>query len=125
MPDPDEDTGHINEPADTADPDAHQDDGAVDAGTTPQPGEREAALLGRLREALLATDPAVDPELVDGSSLEALDTSFARAQAAAERARDAAIANSGPRIPAGAPGRTRPAPATPFEKIRSGLGEGS
>lgn len=77
--------------------------------------------LARLRDALIASEPMVAPELVQAGSVAELERTFAAAKAAAQRARDMTIAASAPRISSGAPGRTQYTPATPFEKIRTGL----
>ena len=83
--------------------------------------ENEQELLQRLREALLASDPEVDPDLVTGDSLAELEESFAKAKAVASRLRDVILPQGATRVPAGAPGRVRIAPSTPFQKIREGL----
>lgn len=82
--------------------------------------ETEQQLLARYREALLAGDTGVDPSLVAGDTLAAIDESFARAVEVADRARG----SLGPglqRVSPGAPGRRKTGPTTPFEKIRDGL----
>jgi hypothetical protein len=79
------------------------------------------AALGRLRELLLAADPAVDPALVSGDSVEALEESFVAARAMVARVRDAVRREQAAAIPVGAPGRTATMPASPLEKIRAGL----
>lgn len=81
-----------------------------------------AAALARLREALIASDPAIDPAMVAGDSLEEIEGSFAAARAMAERIREAVRREQATGIPAGSGGRAGALPATPFEKIRSGLG---
>lgn len=83
--------------------------------------ESEQALLTRLRENLIASDPLVDPELVQGSSIVELEESFARAQAIAERLKGIVLQQGVTRVPAGAPGRTRRPVLSAFEKIREGL----
>ncbi|MCS7294020.1 MAG: hypothetical protein RMK15_07535 [Chloroflexota bacterium] len=80
---------------------------------------RERRILARLREALVALEPGVPPELIRGETLEEIEASFEAARALAERARAAAA--QALRLPAGAPPRTAPAAASPFEKIRAGL----
>lgn len=82
--------------------------------------ERSAA-IGRLREALLATDPAIDPELVRGDSVEELETSFAAARALVARVREAVRLEQAAAIPAGSATRETARPASAFEKIRKGL----
>lgn len=85
----------------------------------PNAAGREA--LARLRDLLLSTDPAVEPALVSGETVEALEASFAAARAVVARVREAVRHEQAAIIPVGAPGRTPTAPATPLEKIRSGL----
>ena len=79
------------------------------------------ALAGRLRESFLASDPALDPEMVQGETLEELEASFASAQAVVAKVREAVRREQVQRVPIGAPGRTRTGPASPLEKIRLGL----
>jgi hypothetical protein len=85
-----------------------------------QSGAERAALM-RLREALLATEPTIDPELVRGDTLDELDASFKAARAAVARVREAIRMEQAAMIPAGAPGRAVPGPATALEKIKAGL----
>jgi len=85
------------------------------------PVDEELAALERLRETLIAAEPLVAPGLVRAGSIVELEQSFAAAKAAALHTRDLALAEAAPRISTGAPGRTLPAPATAFEKIRTGL----
>lgn len=97
-----------------------------------QLAEREAALAealernrdaaARLREALLAGEPALDPALVSGDSVAEVEASFAAARALLERVREGVRREQAANIPAGAPGRSRGAGAmSAFEKIRAGL----
>ncbi|MCA9821937.1 MAG: hypothetical protein KC482_11430 [Dehalococcoidia bacterium] len=82
--------------------------------------ESERELLARYREVLLASDTGVDPALVEGETLAAIDESFLRARETADLARG----SLGPglqRVSPGAPGRRKLGPTTPFEKIREGL----
>jgi molybdopterin converting factor small subunit len=79
-------------------------------------------LLARLREALLASEPGIEPGLVAGDTLEELEASFAAARELLQRMRDAVRQESAAAVPAGAPGRHVASPASPFEKIRAGLG---
>jgi len=85
--------------------------------------ERETTrrLVARVREALLASDPDVAPELVTGDTLEEVEASFARAQAIAQRVRERVAREAPLAVPAGAPGRVVHSPATPLDKIRAGL----
>ncbi len=86
--------------------------------------EREAAermALARLREALLASEPALDPGLVGGETLEQIESSFAAATAMAARLREALRREGAAQIPAGAGSRSPAGPRSPFEKIRAGL----
>ena len=80
------------------------------------------ATLERLREALIASEPAIDADMVTGETLEEIEAGFAAAQAMLTRVREAIRREHAAAIPAGAPGRTLPTPVTPLEKIRSGLG---
>ncbi|MCC7365875.1 MAG: hypothetical protein IT303_16035 [Dehalococcoidia bacterium] len=82
--------------------------------------ETNRQLLDRLRTALLASDPLVEPELVRGISVGDLETSFAAAQAAVQRVRQAVLRDVS--VPAGSPARTTARPSSPLEKIRAGLG---
>lgn len=84
--------------------------------------EREVRgeLLERVRAALLASDPDVEPGLVAGETLEEIETSFAAAREFVARVRQRVEARAAV-IPAGAPGRTPPGATTAFEKIRAGL----
>ena len=84
--------------------------------------EANRAILDRVRSALLASEPAVLPELVTGDTLEEVEASFAAALAMVHRVRDAATREQSTPVPAGAPGRTPPQSRSSFEKIRSGLG---
>lgn len=79
------------------------------------------ALAGRLRESFLASDPALDPEMVQGETLDELEASFASAQAVVAKVREAVRREQVQRVPIGAPGRTRSGPSSPLEKIRLGL----
>ena len=81
---------------------------------------RQQALLARLRDAILASDPALPSGLVHGATLEELEANTALARAAVTRIR-AALAAEAPAVPAGAPGRAAPVAASPWEKIRAGI----
>lgn len=94
--------------------------------------ERDAALeqalasnqsaAARLREVLLASEPALDPALVVGETVADVETSFAAARAMLERLREGVRQEQALRVPAGAPPRGRGSGAmTAFEKIRAGL----
>jgi hypothetical protein len=84
--------------------------------------EAERGLLERYRLALLASEPAIPPEMVGGETAEAIEASFAAAKALAGRLREGIAAEAARQVPAGAPGRARGAPLSAFEKIRQGLG---
>lgn len=75
----------------------------------------------RLREALLAREPALDPSMVTGATVEEVEASFAAATGVLARLRETVTRETAHRVPAGAPGRARFVPRTPFEKIREGL----
>lgn len=81
-----------------------------------------AALLGRLRVALAETIAGLDAEAISGESLAEVEASFAAAKAVEEALRRAVARERTAAIPPGAPGRAGYLPATPFEKIRAGLG---
>jgi hypothetical protein len=94
--------------------------------------EREAALAeaieqnrlaaNRLREVLLAHEPALDPELVHGETVAEVEASFDSAVSLLGRLRERLRHEQAPRVPAGAPPRgSGNAALTPFEKIREGL----
>ncbi len=85
--------------------------------------ERETSrrLVARVREALLASDPDVAPELVQGETLEEIEESFAQAQAVVRRVRERVARETPFAAPAGAPGRLVHTPATALDKIRAGL----
>ena len=94
-------------------------------------GEHAAALQAQLTEALeryrvllLARDPDVPAELVEGGTIAELDASFGRAAELVERLRrQAAERAAGERVPAGAPARrgADPAGLTAQQKILLGL----
>ncbi len=81
-----------------------------------------------LREALLAAHDDLSRDDLSGATPEEVRDRYLasrqrlaeEAEAAAE-AREAELMAAGSRVPAGAPGRFAPAPATAFEKIREGL----
>lgn len=80
-----------------------------------------AAALDRLRAAYLAAEPALQPAMLAGDTLEELEANHAAALAALAAVR-AAVAREAAMAPAGgAPGRVAVSPATAIEKIRDGL----
>ncbi len=86
--------------------------------------DENRALAVRLREALLASDASIAPELVSGTTVVEIEASFAAARAIAARVRDSIrqeLASSP--IPAGAPGRSIGGPANARDKIRAGLSQ--
>lgn len=83
--------------------------------------EAERAAVDRLRQALLASEPAIEPSMVTGATLAEVEASFAAAQAVVARLREVVTKETAGRIPPGAPGRARSTARTPFEKIREGL----
>ncbi len=83
----------------------------------------ERAAVERLRAALLASEPALEPEMVSGETLAEVEASFAAATGLLARLRERAAAESATRVPPGAPGRQASRPRTAFEKIREGLGK--
>ena len=82
--------------------------------------EAERAAVDRLRQALLASEPAIEPSMVAGTTLAEVEASFAAAQAVVARLREIVTKETVGRIPPGAPGRARSTARTPFEKIREG-----
>jgi hypothetical protein len=85
--------------------------------------DEQRAAIARLREALLATEPAIDPELVSGGSAAELEESFEAARALVARVREALRLELAAAIPGGSSTREAQRPATAFDKIRAGLGE--
>lgn len=83
--------------------------------------EAERAAVERLRQALLASEPAIEPSMVTGITVAEIEASFAAAQAVVARLREIVTKETAGRIPPGAPGRARSTARTPFEKIREGL----
>lgn len=76
----------------------------------------------RVRELLLASEPAIDPALVVGATAAEVEASFAAAKEMLERVRESVRKEQAMHIPAGAPGRSGAASAmSAFEKIRAGL----
>lgn len=94
-------------------------------GAPPEPSaDRDpayAAVLDRLRAAYLAAEPALQPAMLSGETLEELEASHTAALATLAAVR-AAVAREAATAPAGgAPGRIVATPATAIEKIRDGL----
>ncbi len=75
----------------------------------------------RLKAALVATNPAIDPALLTGQTADEVEASFAIATALVERVREQLRRESAASIPAGAPARGHTTPRTAIEKIREGL----
>lgn len=87
---------------------------------TAREGSRAAA--ERVRELLLASEPALDPALVTGETVAEVETSFGAAKALLERVREGVRKEQAVHVPAGAPGRSGGSSAmSAFEKIRAGL----
>ena len=82
--------------------------------------ETNRALIDRLRDALCATEPAINASMIRGETLEEVEASFADARSLVERVRKQVAAEAVVVSP-GAPGRQRQVLASPFEKIRAGL----
>ena len=83
--------------------------------------------LERYRASLLASNPDVPLDMVDGTSIAALDESFNTASALVERLRRQVEERSAKeRVPAGAPTRRSLdiSALTPQQKIRLGLSQG-
>lgn len=85
----------------------------------------ERAAVDRLRQALLASEPTLEPGMVGGETLAEVEASFALATALLAKLRERAALEAATRVPAGAPGRLGPRPKTAFEKIRDGLSRAS
>ncbi len=83
--------------------------------------EANRLLLERLRAALLASEPAIDPAMVTGDTADEIEASFAAARDLVRRLRDAVQREAAAAVPPGAPGRTPPQPRSAFAKIRAGL----
>lgn len=77
--------------------------------------------LDALRSALLASEPAISPEMVGGATLDEVQASFAAAREQVERLREAVRREQMVAVPAGAPGRAPEPGGSPFDKIRRGL----
>ena len=80
--------------------------------------------LGQYRNALLSASPEVPPELVQGDTAEAVESSLAQAQQVVARIRQQMEAKlAGERVPPGAPLRSAPdaSSLSPTEKILYGL----
>ncbi len=109
-----------------ADPDAAAGETPL---ASPNAGLRaeNLALATRLREALLATDAAIAPELVTGETVAEIEASYAAAKAIADRVRESVRRESlaGGIVPAGAPGRSAARPLNARDKIRAGLSRSS
>jgi hypothetical protein len=103
-------------PEDAADPLEEQLQFDIEAVTA-----ANADLLERLRLALLASDPAIDPALVSGATAEQVEASSAAAQRTVAAIREAVRREQQARIPAGAPARATTGPRTAYDKIRAGL----
>lgn len=85
--------------------------------------EANRLLLERLRAALLANEPLIDPAMLRGETAEEMEASFAAARELVARIREAVRKESAPAVPAGAPGRASLRPRGAFAKIRAGLEE--
>ncbi len=78
----------------------------------------EPELAGLLRETLLAAHDDLTADDLPGESVAEVREGYVPAR---ERLAGEAKEAKGPQVPAGAPGRFAPAPASAFEKIREGL----
>jgi len=97
----------------------HERDGEI-----AQLRSRLAIGAAKYRQAMLASAPEVPEELVQGESIEEVETSLARAKGIVERIRGQLEARMvSERVPAGAPPRTAPdlSSLSPAEKIAYGL----
>lgn len=86
---------------------------------------REAgrASIERLKAALIAANPAIDPSMLSGESVEDVEACYAAAAALVERIRERVRREHAATIPAGAPARGAAAPRSAIEKIREGLAQ--
>ena len=94
------------------------------APTPEEPLRRElAAALAAYREARLAADPLVPPELVGGETIEEIDASVERARAIVAQVRERVRTEAAREIAPAPRARTPVDPATlsPREKIAHGL----
>ncbi len=94
----------------------HGEDEPVIGGPAPDAPEgdaTEADLAELLRQTLLAAHDDLSPEDLAGETAEDVRERYLAARAEREA--------KGTPVPAGAPGRFAPAPASAFEKIREGL----
>jgi hypothetical protein len=80
------------------------------------------AAVERLRIALVASEPGLRPGMVTGETVEEVEASFTAARQLVAEVRDALRREVVTAVPAGSPGRAASGPATPFDKIRAGLG---
>ncbi len=84
--------------------------------------EAHARAIARLREALAAAEPALDPALLTGETVEELEASYAAAKEVLARIREAVRREAAAAIPAGTalrqPGQSA---MSAIEKIRAGL----
>ncbi len=83
--------------------------------------DAERAAVEKLRLALLASEPAIEPSMVTGVTAAEVEATFAAAHAVVTRLREIVTRETAGRIPPGAPGRARSTARSPFEKIREGL----
>ncbi len=88
------------------------------ADEAPPSDASEAELAELLRETLLAAHDDLSPADLEGESPAEVRERYVAVRARLER--EAAEAKGAP-VPAGAPGRFAPEPASAFEKIREGL----
>jgi len=98
-----------------------QDDEAVGDAAVGEALAGERRLLERLREALLASEPALDRSMVTGDSLDEIEASFAAAKGTLANVRQAVRREQAAAVPAGAIGRATVEPKSAFAKIRDGL----
>lgn len=94
-----------------------QDEPVIGAAEEETPGgdAGQAELAELLRETLLAAHDDLSADDLSGESVAEVRERYVAARERLEREAQEA------RVPAGAPGRFAPAPASPFEKIREGL----
>ena len=81
--------------------------------------------VARYRDALLAAEPELPPDLVQGETLEDVDATAQAARATVARIRERVAAERPRGFPVGAPARVaeRPRHLSPHEKIAAGLQE--
>lgn len=103
---------------------AERDSGALDErrAELAQERVRSRSALARYREAALAAEPGLPPELVDGETLRELDESLAAARRTVASIPERLTVEEQERgFPTGAPARSRPSAASPTDAMVVGV----